>query len=77
VTLEANDSRARLRRLLRLLALITAGETIFLLPFVLARIFRPTMLEVFGLTKLQLGTAFSLYGIGGWSRSRDSEFDGN
>lgn len=43
-------------------ALIVAGETIFLLPFVVARIFRPTFLDVFGITNLQLGAAFSLYG---------------
>ncbi len=43
--------------------LIAAGEAIFFLPFVLARIFRPTVLDVFGLTNLQLGTAFSLYGF--------------
>ena len=43
-------------------ALIIAGETVFLLPFVVARIFRPTFLDVFGLTNLQLGTAFALYG---------------
>lgn len=42
--------------------LIAAGETVFLLPFVVARIFRPTFLDVFGITNLQLGTAFALYG---------------
>jgi len=42
---------------------VIAGEAIFLLPFVLSRIFRPTFLDVFGITNLQLGTAFSLYGI--------------
>lgn len=46
-----------------LLALMLVGETVFLLPFVLARVFRPTLLDVFGLTNLQLGTAFSAYGI--------------
>ncbi len=46
-----------------MVALIAAGECVFLLPFVVARIFRPTFLDVFGLTNLQLGTAFSLYGI--------------
>jgi len=40
-----------------------AGETVFFLPFVLARVFRPTLLEVFGLTNVELGTAFSLYGV--------------
>lgn len=42
--------------------LIAAGETVFLLPFVVARIFRPTFLAVFGITNLQLGMAFALYG---------------
>ena len=46
-----------------MLALITAGEVVFGLPFVVARIFRPTFLDVFGLTNFQLGTAFSVYGI--------------
>ena len=50
-------------RTLALLSLVIAGETIFLLPFVLARIFRPTFLDVFGISNLQLGTAFSLYGV--------------
>jgi len=63
VTLEISDRRTRLRRLWSLFALIAAGETIFFLPFVLARVFRPTLLEVFGLTNLELGTAFSLYGV--------------
>jgi sugar phosphate permease len=45
------------------LALIVAGESVFFLPFVIARVFRPTMLEVFGLTNLQLGTAMSVYGV--------------
>ncbi|PQB04088.1 MFS transporter [Aureitalea marina] len=43
--------------------LILAGEAVFILPFVLARVFRPTVLEVFQLTNLQLGTCFSIYGI--------------
>lgn len=51
------------RRLLTLFTLIVAGETIFFLPFVLARVFRPTVLEVFGLTNLELGIAFSIYGV--------------
>ena len=46
-----------------LLAIVAAGETVFFLPFVLARVFRPTFLEVFGLTNFQLGTAFALYGV--------------
>ena len=46
-----------------MMALIASGEAIFFLPFVVARIFRPTFLDVFALTNLQLGTAFSLYGV--------------
>jgi len=42
--------------------LVIAGEAVFSLPFLVARVFRPTLLDVFGLTNLQLGTAFSLYG---------------
>jgi nitrate/nitrite transporter NarK len=44
-------------------SLIITGEAIFLLPFVLSRVFRPTFLDIFGITNLQLGTAFSLYGV--------------
>lgn len=46
-----------------LLLLILAGESIFILPFVLSRVFRPTVLEVFSLDNLQLGLCFSVYGI--------------
>ena len=42
--------------------LVLSGELIFLLPYVLARIFRPTFLEVFSLNNLQLGSLFSVYG---------------
>ena len=42
--------------------LILSGELIFLLPYVLARVFRPTFLEVFNLSNLQLGSLFSVYG---------------
>ena len=42
---------------------MTAGESVFLLPFVLARIFRPTLLDVFEITNLELGVAFSTYGV--------------
>ena len=42
---------------------MTAGEGVFTLPFLLARIFRPTFLEVFQLDNLQLGTLYATYGI--------------
>lgn len=51
------------RRVLWIAALVIAGESVFLLPFVLARVFRPTLLDVFGLTNLELGTAHSVYGV--------------
>ncbi len=53
----------RIRRAVNLLALIVAGEVIFFLPFLVVRLFRPTFLEVFGLSNLELGTAYSVYGI--------------
>lgn len=43
--------------------LILAGESVFVLPFVLARVFRPTVLEVFALDNVQLGLCFSVYGV--------------
>ncbi len=48
---------------LQLLLLIFAAESIFLLPFLLARIFRPTFLDVFSITNFELGTLYSTYGI--------------
>lgn len=46
-----------------LLLLILAGESVFILPFVLSRVFRPTVLEAFGLDNVQLGLCFSVYGM--------------
>lgn len=51
------------RRGLAITALVVAGESVFLLPFVLARVFRPTILDVFGLTNLELGAAYAVYGV--------------
>lgn len=61
-TTDPNGLPGRLRWL-TLVSLVVAGESIFLLPFVLARVFRPTLLDVFGLTNLELGTAFAAYGV--------------
>ncbi len=55
--------RSKFQKFLIMTALIASGEAVFLLPFVVSRIFRPTFLSVFGITNLQLGTAFSLYGF--------------
>jgi len=46
-----------------LLLVILAGESVFILPFVLARVFRPTVLETFSLDNVQLGLCYSVYGI--------------
>jgi nitrate/nitrite transporter NarK len=50
-------------RSITLITLVIAGEAIFFLPFVLARIFRPTLLDHFGITNTEIGIWFSVYGI--------------
>ena len=59
----SREMSAAPQRGLSIAALIVAGESVFLLPFILPRVFRPTLLDVFGLTNLELGTAFSAYGV--------------
>ena len=54
---------SRFTNWLNIILLILAGEAVFILPFVLPRIFRPTVLEVFNLTNVELGALFSTYGI--------------
>ena len=46
-----------------LLLVILAGETIFFLPYVLSRVFRPTILDVFQIDNVELGICFSVYGF--------------
>lgn len=46
-----------------LLLLILSGEAIFILPFVLPRVFRPTVLDVLEVDNVQLGLCFSVYGL--------------
>lgn len=46
-----------------IILLILAAEAVFILPFVLQRIFRPTFLETFGINNEQIGYCFSVYGI--------------
>ena len=46
-----------------LLLLILAGEAVFILPFVLPRIFRPTVLDVFQMDNVEWGLASSVYGV--------------
>lgn len=51
------------QRFAYMFGLIVAGEAIFALPFHLARFFRPTVLDAFGLTNTELGAAQGVYGI--------------
>jgi len=51
------------RNPLIIITLILSGEMIFILPFVLARVFRPTILSVFDISNFQLGAAFAVYGV--------------
>ena len=46
-----------------IILLILAGEAVFILPFVLQRIFRPTFLETFAINNTEIGSCFSVYGI--------------
>ncbi len=55
--------KSRQKRISTLISLIIAGEAIFILPFVMARIFRPTLLVVFDITNTELGIFFSIYGV--------------
>ena len=43
--------------------LILSGEAVFVLPFVLARVFRATVLDVFEISNMELGFCFSVYGM--------------
>lgn len=46
-----------------IIILILAAEAVFILPFVLPRIFRTTFLESFSISQTELGSCFSVYGI--------------
>lgn len=48
---------------LYIILLILAGEAVFILPFVLARVFRATVLDVFNITNVEIGLCFSIYGL--------------
>ena len=60
--MKLKDPKLKKGSFLSITLLILSGELIFLLPYVLARVFRPTFLEVFNLSNLQLGGLFSVYG---------------
>ena len=54
---------SKLTKYLALFALIFAGESIFFLPFHVARFFRPTLLDVFSLYNTNLSHTYAIYGI--------------
>jgi nitrate/nitrite transporter NarK len=56
-----NDSD--LPTMMTMLSLIIAGEAIFSLPFHVTRFFRPTFLEVFGFSNMELGLVQASYGV--------------
>jgi hypothetical protein len=50
-------------RIYYMLGLILAGEAVYTLPFHVTRFFRPSVLEVFGLSNTELGAAQAVYGV--------------
>ena len=56
-------SHADFPHLMTMTALIIAGEAIFALPFHVTRFFRPTFLEVFEFSNMQLGLVQASYGV--------------
>jgi len=60
---EATMAGTKMRRVIQMATLILAGEMIFGLPFHTARFFRPTFLDVFGLSNTNLGDIFAAYGV--------------
>lgn len=52
-----------LKKILTLCIVVLAGETIFMQPFLVPRLYRSLMLENWGITNLDLGVAFSAYGV--------------
>ena len=51
------------QRAMTMFSLLFAGEAVFSLPFHVARYFRPTYVEVLGITQTQLGDLGAIYGI--------------
>lgn len=49
--------------MMTMISLIIAGEAIFSLPFHVTRFFRPTFLEVFGFSNMDLGLVQASYGV--------------
>ncbi|WP_298768864.1 nitrate/nitrite transporter [uncultured Shewanella sp.] len=60
---EKTQQDNQLAKYIALFSLIFAGEIIFALPFHIVRFFRPTFLEVFSLSNIELGNIYAVYGI--------------
>jgi MFS family permease len=58
-----NKDTKKMKRLFNMILIILAGEAVFMLPFLIPRLYRPLMLEGWGLTNTDIGVAFSAYGI--------------
>ncbi|BAO77529.1 MFS transporter [Winogradskyella sp. PG-2] len=58
-----NKEATQKQPLYLILLLILAAEAVFILPFVLPRIFRTTYLESFSITQMEIGSCGSVYGI--------------
>jgi MFS family permease len=64
VTLNCNSLVLKSQhKTLSIITLILAGEAIFLLPFILMRVFRPIIREALVITDLEIGKAQAFYGI--------------
>lgn len=61
--MDSTDASYHRTRVAFMATLIIAGEAVFALPFHVARFFRPTVLQVFGLTNTELGTVQAVYGV--------------
>jgi MFS family permease len=51
------------KKVIAMFALIIAGEAIFLLPFILMRVFKPVIRNAFLISDAQIGEAQGLYGV--------------
>ncbi|MAJ97761.1 MAG: MFS transporter [Flavobacteriales bacterium] len=51
------------KSILNIILLILAAETVFMLPYIISRVFRPTVLELFEISNTELGICFSTYGF--------------
>jgi nitrate/nitrite transporter NarK len=51
------------KKVIAMFALIIAGEAIFLLPFILMRVFKPVIRDAFLISDAQIGEAQALYGV--------------